>query len=102
MIFKTEILDMNRKEWTLECDVLGEGFYDDDGNRSGLVVKDLRLVDIVMERPGIKMKIESLAFMPDQFSQLEVNEVERNAELAFLEDWMDVQDCAHDLIVDQD
>lgn len=74
--------------------------YDDDGNPGGFVVQDFKLVDIILERTGIKMMVKNWDYMPPQFLAFDLKEVERNAEIAFLEDWQDVQECAYATLQD--
>lgn len=97
MIFKTTIIDRCGTEWDVKCEVEGKGMYDDDGRASFMVIEDFRLSDIECSHNGLILKARSTAEMHDLFNEREILFLEKEAEEAFLEDWMNVQDCAHDL-----
>lgn len=89
---------MSGKEWAFIGDVTGKGMYDDNGEKSGFVIEDFDIEFIQLQRGEEIIVVRNLAVMPDQFSQREIRYVEKEAEEKFLEDWMDVQECAHDLL----
>lgn len=99
MKFTTTILDMDGKEYAFEGQVVGKGMYDDNGDKAGFVIEDFNIVDIsVCDAECQFLDIENMNQMPDRFSEREIRILKQDAMDAFLNDWMDVQDCAHDLI----
>lgn len=98
MKFTTLIQDMDGKEWSFEGEVVGKGMYDDNGEKSGFVIEDFNIVDILLttDEEKIAEDVENINLMPDRFSEREIRVLKQDARDAFLEDWMDVQSCASD------
>lgn len=97
MIFKTTILDNSGKEWNFTGEVVGAGMYSDSGDKSGLCIENFGIEFIELKKGDEKISVRNLAVMPDQFRQADIKELEKEGERLFLQAWMDVQDCAHDL-----
>lgn len=100
MKFETLIQDGDGKEWSFQGEVVGKGMYDDNGDKSGLVVEDFNIVDILLttDEEKITEDVENINVMPDRFSERDIRNLKQDARDAFLQDWMDVQDRAHDLL----
>lgn len=103
MIFKTTILDINGKEWSFEGETVGRGMYDDNGDKSGFVIEDFNITHILLTADEEKrlIEVENINLMPDGFSEREIRNLIYDAKEEFLNDWMEVQDCAHDLSTSQ-
>lgn len=99
MKFTTTIQDMDGKEYAFQGEIIGKGMYDDNGEKSGFIIEDFNIVDIKICDAETKfLDIKNINQMPDRFSEREIRDIQKEAEEAFLQDWMDVQDRAHDLL----
>ena len=96
MNFTTIITDMDGHEYTFKAQILGRGMYDDNGEKSGMVIEGFEMVDIEISRRDTKIMASDINHMPDRFSEREIRNMKREATDAFLQDWMSVQDLASD------